>query len=120
VKEVLEIGKVQEMLAEFAKAREWEQFHTPKNISMALSVEASELVEIFQWLTAEQSSRINEDEKRFEDVKDEIADIMLYLIRMTDLLGIDVQDALMQKMAKNKKKYPVDKSKGHAKKYTDF
>ena len=114
----MDIEKIKEFQREFAKARDWEQFHTPKNLSMALSVEASELMEIFQWLTAEQSCSL--DEKNKEKASEELADITYYILRIADLMNIDLEDAIWKKMKKNAEKYPVGKAKGNAKKYTEL
>ena len=105
-------------LRQFAAERDWDQFHSPKNLSMALAVEASELMEHFQWLTEDESSAL--DEETFKLVRDEIADVQVYLIRIADKLEIDLVDAVDQKMIKNKQKYPVEKVKGSAKKYTAY
>jgi NTP pyrophosphatase (non-canonical NTP hydrolase) len=102
----------------FASDRDWDQFHSPKNLTMALSVEASELVEIFQWLTEAQSNDLN-DEKILA-VADEIADVQIYLIRLADKLGIDILEAVESKIAKNEGKYPADKVRGSSKKYSEF
>ena len=116
--QVMDLEKIKEFQREFAKERDWEQFHTPKNLSMALSVEASELLEIFQWLTAEQSSELKDSDK--EKVSEELADITYYLLRIADITGIDLEDAVWKKMKKNADKYPVEKAKGNAKKYTEL
>lgn len=97
-------------IAAFSEERDWEQFHSPKNLAMALSVEASEIVELFQWRT-EEESRALEDEVRAE-VADEIADVLIYLVRLADRLGIDPLTAAENKMVKNAAKYPADKSRG--------
>lgn len=110
--------KLQEKLFCFAKERDWEQFHSPKNLVMALSAEVGELTEIFQWLTEEQSSSLPKD--KLEKVKEEIGDIQIYLARLSDRLGIDPIEAALTKIKKNEKKYPISKSKGIAKKYTEF
>jgi dCTP diphosphatase len=102
----------------FAELRDWEQFHSPKNLVMALSVEASELVEIFQWLTEQQSDELN-DETRAR-VVDEIADVQLYLVRLADRLQIDISDAVAQKMEKNESKYPVELVRGSSRKYSEY
>jgi len=99
-------------LREFARERDWEQFHSPKNLSMALIVEAAELVEHFQWLTESQSARL--DPKTFQAVEQEIADVFIYLVRLSDLLGIDLLDAAARKIALNEKKYPADEVRGKA------
>ena len=105
-------------LREFAKARDWDQFHSPKNLAMALSVEVAELVEHFQWLTEAQS--YVEDPDKIEEIKQEIGDILIYLTRLSDKLGIDPLQAAMDKIAVNRRKYPVNKAKGNAKKSTEF
>ena len=102
----------------FAVERDWEQFHTPKNLAAALSVEAAELLEHFQWLTEEQSRTLPEA-KRIA-VGEEIADVLLYLILLSDALGIDPLAAAERKMIANAQKYPVDKARGTSKKYTEL
>ena len=114
----MNIQKIQAFQKQFNKERDWEQFHTPKNLSMALSVEASELMEIFQWLSAEQSCSL--DKKNKEKVSEELADITYYILRIADLMNIDLEDAIWKKMKKNTEKYPVEKAKGNAKKYTEL
>ena len=111
----MDISKIQNQLKKFAIERDWEQFHTPKNLSMALSVEASELVEIFQWLRAEES--ISLDKKQTDAIKSEVADIAMYLLRFCSILEIDLEKAIEDKLVKNAEKYPVSLSKGNAKKY---
>ena len=105
-------------LREFASERDWEQFHTPKNLAMALSVEASEIVEHFQWLTAEKSQELDKETR--EKVSEEIGDVINYVVRLADILGIDPLDAAIQKIESNARKYPVDRSKGNARKYTEI
>lgn len=118
--EVIDIDKLKKIVEEFAKERDWQQFHNPKNLAMAINVEASELLEIFQWLTLEQAESINRDAKKFQNVKDEIADIFVYLVRISDILKINLPEAINQKMEKNREKYPIEMAKGNAKKYTEF
>ena len=105
-------------LREFTAARDWDQFHSPKNLAMALSAEASELLEIFQWLTEEQSRRLSPAAQAA--AADEIADVLLYLVRLGDKLGIDPLAAAQRKMVANAEKYPADKARGTAKKYTEL
>lgn len=105
-------------LRAFASARDWEQFHTPKNLASALSVEAAELLEHFQWLTEAQSQSLSVDKK--EQVAAEAADVFLYLLRLCDTLGIDLLAAAQRKLVVNGEKYPVDKSRGNAKKYSEL
>ena len=111
----MDITKIQSQLRDFASARDWEQFHTPKNLSMALSVEASELVEIFQWLTPEESN--SPDQIQLDSIQSEVADIAMYLIRFCGVLEIDLERAIEEKLIQNGNKYPVELSKGSAKKY---
>lgn len=99
----------------FAQARDWEQFHTPKNLVMALSVETAELMEHFQWLSPEQSTAL--DAKTKEEVAQEIGDVLIYLTRLADVLEIEPLQAAFDKIELNAVKYPVDKSKGNNTKY---
>ena len=105
-------------LREFAKERDWEQFHSPKNLAMALVVEAAEIVEHLQWLTEEQSKNLPPD--KLAEIKEEIADVLIFLTNLADKLGIDPLEAAKDKIEKNKKKYPVEKAKGSAKKYNEL
>jgi dCTP diphosphatase len=110
--------KLIKKLREFAKERDWDQFHSPKNLSMALSVEVAEVVEHFQWLTEEQSKNLPSD--KLEEVKTELADTLIYLIRLADKLDIDLLTVAQSKIEVNERKYPVDKAKGNARKYTEL
>ncbi len=102
----------------FAIERDWGKYHTPKNLSMALAIEASELMEIFQWLTPRESRKLGDIEKK--EAEDEIGDVLIYLLRLADSLSISPVDAARKKLVKNRTKYPVEKSRGNAKKYTRF
>ncbi|MEK7817835.1 MAG: nucleotide pyrophosphohydrolase [Actinomycetota bacterium] len=99
-------------LREFASERDWEQFHSPKNLAMALSVEAAEIVEHFQWLTQEES--LNLSPEKLAEISDEVGDVLIYLTRLADRLGIDPLQAAMQKVEKNREKYPAGAVKGSA------
>ncbi len=103
-----------------AQERDWDQYHTPKNLAAALSVEASELLEIFQWLSESQSQAIVNDVKKFQAVKEELADILYYVIRLADQLDIDLELAFWGKLKKSLAKYPVKSARGNSKKYTEF
>ncbi len=105
-------------LRDFADVRDWNQFHSPKNLCMALSVEAAEITEHFQWLTEEQSKNLPKD--KLDEVATELADTLLYLIRLADKLDIDLVAAAFKKIKLNEQKYPQDKARGNAKKYTEF
>ena len=111
-------GALQQRLAAFAAARDWEQFHSPKNLAMALSVEAAELVEEFQWLTEEQSRLL--DAERRERVRLELADVFIYLLRIADKLDVDLLRAADDKIAHNEKKYPADRVRGDSRKYDQY
>ena len=113
----MDIDTIQKRLSEFAKDRNWDQFHSPKNLSMALAAEAAELLEIFQWLTEEQSRKIINNEKEMSLIKEEIADVAIYLVRLADKLGVDIEKAVLDKIAMNEKKYPVKLAKNNATKY---
>jgi len=113
-----DIEALQTALRSFSNDRDWGQFHSPKNLAAALSVEAAELLEHFQWLTEEQSRTLSED-KRMK-VGEEVADVLLYLLQLSDKLQIDVLDAAWKKLESNGSKYPVDKSKGNMKKYNEL
>ena len=107
---------LRDKLRVFAEARDWDQFHSPKNLSMALMVEAAELMEHFQWLTEAQSAELPHNDK--QAVGEELADILLYLVRLSDKLGIDLREAALLKLEKNALKYPAEQVRGSAKKYS--
>jgi dCTP diphosphatase len=105
--------ELQARIRAFAQERDWEQFHTPKNLAMALSGEVGELVEIFQWLTADEAGRVM-DGPRAENVEDELADVFTYLLRMADVLGVDLAEATRAKLARNEDRYPAPDVRGRA------
>lgn len=109
---------LQTELATFASERDWDQFHTPKNLAMALSGEAGELVERFQWLTPEQSERDGLSSEALQDIEGEMADVLLYLVRLADRLNVDLGAVAQAKLRLNGEKYPVDEAKGNAVKYS--
>jgi NTP pyrophosphatase (non-canonical NTP hydrolase) len=109
---------LRDCLREFAGERDWDQYHTPKNLSMALIAEAAELVEHFQWVEGERS-HILADKTR-QSVEEEVADILIYLVRIADKLDIDLYRAAERKIGINERKYPADKVRGSAKKYTEY
>jgi dCTP diphosphatase len=111
-----ELETLRDQLRLFAAEREWDQFHSPKNLAMALSVEASELLEHFQWRGETESYKLTAEE--LKAVSHEAADVMLYLIRIADKLNINLIDAAKEKMLLNAQKYPVEKARGSSKKYT--
>ena len=103
---------------QFAAERDWEQFHTPKNLAMALVAEAGELAAEFQWLTAAQSAA--PDARQMERIRAESADVLIYLVRLADELGFDLLSAATLKVQENERRYPVDKVRGSSKKYTEY
>ena len=105
-------------IRQFADERDWQQYHSPKNLAMALIVEAAELVEHFQWLTEAQSQTLAPE--KLAQVSDELADIQIYLIRIADQLKVDLLEAVDKKIEKNAVKYPADKVRGSAKKYNEI
>jgi dCTP diphosphatase len=112
------IAALQQQLKDFAAARDWDQFHSPKNLSMALAVEAAELVEEFQWLSEDASRQLTGE--RRERVRLEAADVFIYLLRLADKLGIDLLAAAADKMELNERKYPAERVRGDARKYTEY
>lgn len=113
-----ELESIKLKLRRFAEDRDWDQFHSPKNLSMALIAEAAELVEHFQWLTEEQSRNLKEE--KLKRVEEELADIQIYLIRIADKLNIDLLNATSNKIEINEQKYPSEMVKGSSKKYTEY
>lgn len=116
--EIGSLESLRDVLRDFAKDRDWDQYHTPKNLSMALIAEAAELIEHFQWVKGEQSHLL--DAKTRTSVEEELADILIYLVRISDKLDIDLYAAVQRKIGINEMKYPADKVRGSAKKYTEY
>lgn len=115
----MDLKGFQKQLDRFAKDRDWDQFHSPKNLAMALAGEAGELLEVFQWLTQKQSLEITTTEKGRRKVEEEVADIAIYLLRLCDKLEIDLNAAISRKISINEQKYPVALAKGNATKYNE-
>ena len=113
-----ELEALKQKLREFAEVRDWDQFHSPKNLSMALIAEAAELVEHFQWLTEKESKNLPPE--KLSEVEQELADIQIYLIRIADKLGVDLIEAAQNKISINEKKYPAIKVRGKSQKYTKY
>lgn len=113
-----DFAEIRAKARQFASDRDWDQFHSPKNLAMALSGEVGELVEIFQWLTEDQSRNLSPEQQK--KVAHEIADVQIYLIRLGDKLGVDIPAAVSEKMALNEAKYPADVVRGRADKYTAY
>lgn len=115
---VEELEALRQRLAAFAGERDWDQFHSPKNLAMALIAECAELVEHFQWLTEEQSTTLTAEKRAA--VRLELADILIYLVRISDKLEIDLLDAAWDKIAINRKRYPADKVRGDARRASEY
>jgi NTP pyrophosphatase (non-canonical NTP hydrolase) len=112
------LTQLRDALREFAAERDWDQFHSPKNLASALSVEAAELLECFQWLTEEQSRKLSPEQ--LAAVREELADVLNYLVRLADKLDVNLMDAAREKIQKNALKYPADKARGSIKKYSEL
>ncbi len=116
--ERMTLSDLKERMAAFVRERDWEQFHTPKNLSMSIAIEAAELMEHFQWLTVEQSKSL--DAVALHDIGEELADIVIYSLSMANFLQIDLAETVLAKMEKNIRKYPKEKVRGKAHKYTYY
>ncbi|OAE57395.1 nucleotide pyrophosphohydrolase [Achromobacter insolitus] len=114
---LIDIARLRAVQDKFAKDRDWEQFHSPKNLVMALTGEVGELAEIFQWMSEADSKVAGTDPATAEAVEDELADVLLYLVRLSSALGVDLNKAVTKKLLKNEQKYPVERAKGSSKKY---
>ena len=114
------IHELKELIKKFCEERDWDQFHNAKDLAIALSIEASELLEIFRWKNKEEAEQLLKDEKKREEIGEEMADVLYFLIRMAQRYDIDLSEALERKMEKNNKKYPVNKFKGSNKKYNEI
>jgi NTP pyrophosphatase (non-canonical NTP hydrolase) len=112
------LDELLQQIKKFNDVRDWAQFHSPKNLSMSLMVEAAELAEIFQWLSEEESRSLDAD--KLAMAEEEIADVLIYLLNIVDKLGIDLLAAASRKLEINEEKYPVDKARGSADKYREF
>ena len=113
-----DLDELKRRVRAFVEERDWDRFHSPKNLAMALSVEASELVELFQWLTEEESGAL--DAERRLRVAEELADVLWFLVRLADRLDIDLLEAAGRKLAANAAKYPADRVRGQSKKYSEY
>ena len=114
----MDLDELKKKLQQFANERDWDQFHSPKNLAMALNVEAAELLEHFQWLTEAESKNI--PPAVFKEVAEEVADIQIYLVRLADKLDVDIDEAVKKKLETNARKYPADLARGSAAKYTKY
>ena len=110
--EVTTVAELRRRVADFVAARDWEKFHAPKNISMALAIEAAELMEHFQWITAQASRQVGADPDKLAAVGEEMADVLCYLLALANELDVDLAETLQAKMVKNEQKYPADEYRG--------
>jgi len=108
------VEQLRQLVRQFVDERDWQQFHSPKNLSMALAIEAAELMEHFQWIDVEASRQISADAKKLADVGEELADVLSYTLALADSLGLDLADTLQAKMIKNAFKYPADEYRGRS------
>ena len=109
---------LKDCMAQFVRERDWEQFHTPKNLAMSIAIEAAELMEHFQWLTVEESKKLQPEQ--LVDIGEELADIIIYSLSLSNTLGLDLSQTVLAKMEKNSRKYPSEKVKGKSHKYTYY
>jgi dCTP diphosphatase len=116
----IDLMKLNNEISNIVSDRDWDQFHSVKNLVMALSVESAELLEIFQWMTEADSNKVILDPKLKSKVEDEVADVFVYLLRIIDKSNIDLEAVVLNKLKKNIEKYPVEKSRGNSKKYNDL
>ena len=113
-----ELAQLRQLVRQFVDERDWDQFHTPKNLAAALTVEAAELLEHFQWLRSGDLDELGEDKLR--EVRHEMADVLVYLVRLADKLDVDLMAAVQEKMVLNRAKYPADQVRGDARKYHEY
>ena len=116
--DIINVDELKNNISIFAKERDWEQFHTPKNLACALSVEASELLEIFQWINETEQRNISTEKK--EAISEELSDIITYAVRLAGVMDINLSDSIEKKIKKNAKKYPAELVRGSSKKYDEY
>lgn len=114
------IESLKKLAADFRDARDWKQFHTPKDLAMAISVEANELLELFLWKNEKEIGNLAGDKEKLKSIRDEIADVVIASLLLCDTLNLDLSKAVNEKMEQNNRKYPVEKHKGIAKKYNEL
>lgn len=119
VKRTMDINELQKKVIEFRDARDWEQYHNPKDLAISVSLEASELLEIFQWKDPQEVEAVKKDKEARRKVKEELGDILIYALNMCDAFGFDPPEVILEKLEINEKKYPVEKARGNATKYTE-
>ncbi len=116
----LDVEAIQEHMRVFVRERDWEQFHDPKNLAMSLAIEAGELMEVFQWIRTGDAKALMADPMKALAVREEMADVLTYLLRLADVLAVDLHEAVWDKLSKNAAKYPVHLARGNSRKHTEF
>lgn len=114
------LQEIKARIKQFIKERDWEQYHSPKNLSMSIAIEAAELMEHFQWLTIEQSKKLLKDKKKRQGIEDELADIAIYILDFCNLFNINIEESIARKLDKSARKYPTHIVKGKIHKYTHY
>ena len=114
------VAELKELVAKFRDERDWKQFHNPKDLAISINIEAGELLELFQWKTGDEVEADLRDPDRLRRLREEVADIVVYCLNMSDTVGFDLAEAIREKLAQNAAKYPAEKARGSAKKYTDL
>jgi NTP pyrophosphatase (non-canonical NTP hydrolase) len=114
------ISELKQQIKDFCSVRDWDQFHNPKDLSIGIITEASELLELFRFKTNDEVSELFKNPESLEKIKDEMADVFIFLVRLSQITSIDLSSSFLDKLAKNDKKYPIDKVKGQNKKYTEY
>jgi NTP pyrophosphatase (non-canonical NTP hydrolase) len=118
--QLVDVAPLQRAVARFARERDWEPFHSPKNLAMALTGEVGELVELFQWLSEEASRKVGHDPATARQVRDELADVLIYLVRLAAVLEVDLDEAVRTKLSANALKYPAERARGTSTKYSQL
>ena len=116
----ISLNHIKKEIKKFIRERNWEKYHSPKNISMSIAIEAAELMEHFQWLTIDQSKKLLKDKKKRAEIEDELADIAIYLLDFCNLFDIGLESCILRKLEKSSRKYPVHLVRGKAHKYTHY
>ena len=118
--EKMTISQLKNEIEKFSEEREWKKYHNPKDLAISISIESAELLENFQWLTDQEIIQKLEDSEKLAKIKSELADVLVYTISLSNKLSFDISEIILDKMKKNKRKYPVEKIKGKYKKYTEI
>lgn len=114
------VGELKNIVKKFCEERDWNKYHSPKNLAIGIVTEASELLEIFRWASQEESYEFTRNPEKLKQIKEELADVLYFVLRFAEISGIDLSQALKEKIEINEKRYPIEKSKGLSKKYTEL